>query len=181
MKHTAVWNRLPDNGMEYCRLELEPSIEITGKVIRVYEGEKYFVEYIVNCDQAGNTEEVHLYYRNESMSNRMTIARDGNGSWTWNRQVIEGVSEAKDIDIGITPSTNVLPIRRLQLAVGESSELTTAWVRFPEFDIQPLRQEYTRLDSFTYRYRSIESGYTAILKVDENGLVEDYEDEWIRL
>ncbi|MCR8843867.1 putative glycolipid-binding domain-containing protein [Paenibacillus sp. SC116] len=181
MKHIAVWNQLLDNGMEYCSLELESSIEITGKVIRVHEGERYFVEYTVNCDQTGSTEEVHLYYRNESMSNTVIISRDGNGCWTRDGQVMEGVSDAKDIDIGITPSTNILPIRRLQLAVGESAEVITAWVRFPEFDVQPLKQEYTRINHATYRYRSIESGYTAILKVDERGIVEDYEDEWIRL
>jgi hypothetical protein len=67
--------------------------------------------------------------------------------------------------------------RRLKLAVGASHEATAAWVRFPELEVQPLSQRYTRIDSDTYRYESA-TGYSTILRVDEKGLVNLYSGGW---
>jgi hypothetical protein len=86
-----------------------------------------------------------------------------------------------DVDFSLTPSTNTLPIRRLHLAVGESRELTAAWVRFPELTVEPLAQRYTRLAERRYRYESIVSGFTAELEVDDLGLVVTYEGIWQRV
>jgi hypothetical protein len=35
-----------------------------------------------------------------------------------------------DIDLGFSPSTNLLPIRRLTLAVGEAATVRAAWLPF---------------------------------------------------
>ncbi len=85
-----------------------------------------------------------------------------------------------DVDLGITPSTNTLPIRRLNLQVGESADVTAAWVRFPELTVEPLAQRYTRLDERRYRYEST-TGFSAELEVDELGLVVRYGDIWERV
>ena len=37
-----------------------------------------------------------------------------------------------DVDLGITPVTNTLPIRRLHLAIGETRAVTAAWLQFPD-------------------------------------------------
>src|SRR5712664_99467 len=37
-----------------------------------------------------------------------------------------------DIDLAVTPATNTLPIRRLNLEVGQSQEVTAAWLKFPD-------------------------------------------------
>ena len=91
------------------------------------------------------------------------------------------LAECIDADLGISPSTNTLPIRRLNLAVGESRELTAAWVRFPELTVEPLAQRYTRLAERRYRYESTVSGFTAELEVDDLGLVISYENIWQRV
>jgi len=91
------------------------------------------------------------------------------------------LADCVDVDLGISPSTNTLPIRRLNLAVGESRELTAAWVRFPELTVEPLAQRYTRLAERRYRYESIVSGFTAELEVDDLGLVINYEGIWRRV
>ena len=59
-----------------------------------------------------------------------------------------------DIDLGCSPSTNTLPIRRLRLAVGASSTIQAAWVLFPQLEVVKAAQTYTRLDEYTYRYAS---------------------------
>jgi len=83
-----------------------------------------------------------------------------------------------DIDLNFSPSTNTLPIRRLGLEIGERKEVIAAWLRFPSFTLEPLEQAYTRLTENTYRYENSASGFTAELRVNEEGLVLDYGDIW---
>ena len=82
-----------------------------------------------------------------------------------------------DVDLGCSPSTNTLPIRRLRLGVGASQKIQAAWLRFPDFTIVKAAQTYTRLDEFTYRYAS--GTFEAELTVDDDGLVAAYAD-WRR-
>jgi hypothetical protein len=88
------------------------------------------------------------------------------------------VAGCLDVDLAFTPATNLLPLRRLGLAVGEGRDATAAWVRFPELDIQPLPQRYTRLAERLVRYESRGGAFTADLEVDELGLVMRYPPLW---
>jgi hypothetical protein len=60
-------------------------------------------------------------------------------------------------------------------------EVTAAWVRFPDLAVEPLEQEYTRLDERRWRYQSRGGAFSAVLEVDEHGLVIDYGDLWERV
>ena len=70
------------------------------------------------------------------------------------------------------------PIRRLDLAVGDKAEVKAAWLRFPSFQLEPLAQQYHRLDETTYRYESAGGAFVADLKVNRSGFVLDYPDIW---
>jgi uncharacterized protein len=94
---------------------------------------------------------------------------------------IPAVAGCLDVDLAFTPATNILPLRRLGLAVGESRELTAAWVRFPDLSVEPLAQRYTRLDERRMRYESRGGSFTADLEVDELGLVVSYPPLWERV
>ena len=56
--------------------------------------------------------------------------------------------------------------------------IAVAWVALPELTIRPAPQEYTLLerqpDGARWRFRSLDSGFTAELPVDATGLVRDY-------
>jgi hypothetical protein len=91
------------------------------------------------------------------------------------------VAGCLDVDLAFTPATNILPLRRLELAVGESREVTAAWVRFPDLSVEPLAQRYTRLDERRVRYESRGGAFTAELEVDELGLVVRYPPLWERV
>jgi len=94
---------------------------------------------------------------------------------------IPSVAGCLDVDLAFTPATNFLPLRRLGLAVGESREMTAAWVRFPDLSVEPLAQRYTRLDEHRVRYESRGGAFTAELEVDELGLVVRYPPLWERV
>ena len=85
-----------------------------------------------------------------------------------------------DVDLALTPATNTLPIRRLNLQVGSSESVVAAWVKFPDLTVQPLSQRYTRMTKDTYRYES-NTGFSAEIVVDDLGLVASYPGGWERI
>lgn len=167
--------------MEYCSHFFGTATRIEGKVICAEPDDRSFVDYTVNCDPDGCTREATIRYEEAHQTRTLRLQRDNRDHWTVNGEPRADLSGLKDIDIGVTPSTNVLPIRRMQLAVGESAEVTAVWICFPHLTVQPLKQSYERLEDNAYLYRSIVSGYTARLEADENGMILAYEDQWASL
>jgi len=74
-----------------------------------------------------------------------------------------------------------LPINRLKLAIGQQEEIAVGWIRFPTLEVVHARQSYERRSDRTYRYRSLASGFTADIDVDEIGLTVRYEGIWERI
>ncbi len=58
------------------------------------------------------------------------LSRDKDLAWTANDVVQPALQGCTDIDMGFSPSTNLLPIRRLNLVIGASAPDRAAWVRF---------------------------------------------------
>ena len=81
-----------------------------------------------------------------------------------------------DVDLGWTPATNTVPIRRLGLEVGETASITAAWVRFPELDVVASEQRYTRLGNDRWQYRSGDYDYELVTD-ETTGLVLSYGDD----
>ncbi|WP_309128150.1 putative glycolipid-binding domain-containing protein [Microbacterium sp.] len=86
----------------------------------------------------------------------------------------DDLREAHEVDISASPLSNTLPIRRLRLAVGESADITTAYIRVPGLDVMADPQRYTRLSANEYLYESRDSDFRRTLTVDDEGLVIDY-------
>ncbi|HET9775842.1 MAG TPA: putative glycolipid-binding domain-containing protein, partial [Gemmatimonadaceae bacterium] len=84
----------------------------------------------------------------------------------------------EDIDLGFSPATNLLPIRRLALKVGDTAKVRAAWLRYPEITLEVLEQTYTRTAEDVYRYESGGGKFRRDLKVDERGMVLEYPDLW---
>ena len=81
----------------------------------------------------------------------LTLSVETHGVWRTSGQELPGLGGCTDIDLAITPATNTLPIRRLDLDIGSSELVVAAWVKFPELIVQPLSQRYTRLARDRYR------------------------------
>jgi hypothetical protein len=82
------------------------------------------------------------------------------------------------VDLNFSPSTNLLPIRRLELAVGEEGPAAAAWLRFPSLRLERLDQTYRRLGERAYRYESADGAFRRDIEVDEAGLVTRYPGLW---
>jgi hypothetical protein len=106
------------------------------------------------------------------------LSVDAEGRWQLNGADQPAVVGCTDIDFEFSPSTNLLPIRRLNLEVGEEAKVRAAWLRFPGFTLELLEQLYRRIDDDTYRYESAGAGgkFATQLKVNRAGFVTHYPD-----
>lgn len=87
----------------------------------------------------------------------------------------ERLTDALDVDLGGSPLTNTLPIRRLGLLsapAGTAHTVVAAWVLVPSLRVLPAQQTYTALGGGRIRYSS--SSFTADLTVNAGGYVTAY-------
>jgi uncharacterized protein len=85
------------------------------------------------------------------------------------------LTAALDVDLGYSPLTNTLPIRRLGLrtaAAGTQQTVAVAWVLVPSLVVVPAKQTYAVVSPGTIRYSS--GDFSADLTVDGDGFVTHY-------
>lgn len=105
---------------------------------------------------------------------RVVLQREGH--WFLDGKPLPRVDGCVDIDLAFTPATNLLPIRRLKLKVGQFANVAAAWLPSPRANLRPLDQTYVRTDQSQYEYRS--GDFEATLTVDRRGFVEQYGGLW---
>ena len=170
----VVWRRSDEvEADEHCTLSLrESGLSLVGTVVGAEGGLPVRIEYRVLADRAGMTTAAHVRDLRGFGTRTIALERDAKGRWTVDGSVVRELKGCTDIDLGCSPSTNTLPIRRLRLAIGASHTIQAAWVRFPELVVVKAAQTYSRLDEFTYRYAS--GTFAAELTIDDDGLVTAY-------
>jgi hypothetical protein len=163
---------------EHCTLtQRDTGLSLVGTVLGAEDGAPVRIEYRVLTDGAGMTTAAHVRDLRGFEQRTLTLERDAKGNWTVDGAKVRALKGATDVDLGCSPSTNTLPIRRLRIGVGASKTIKAAWVRFPELTVVKADQTYTRVDEFTYRYAS--GDFEAELTVDDEDLVAAYAD-WAR-
>jgi len=173
-ERSILWRRLDRPGHDACRLfRQDSSWRLAGTAVFAHEGLPCRLEYEVSCNSAWETREARVsgWIGARPIDSRLSV--DSARNWR-----LDGIESAPtrgcvDLDLNFSPSTNLLPVRRLRLAVGAEGRVRAAWLRFPSFSLEPLDQLYRRLDDATYRYESA-TGFTADLSVDEVGFVTRY-------
>lgn len=180
---SAMWRRLDVHGLEHFRFRVEsagPRLAGTVLLADAAAGPMR-LDYDIACDGAWATRSAGVTLVRGTATRRLSLSADGRGRWRVDGEGAEALAGCVDVDVSLTPSTNMLPIRRLDLPVGESREVTAAWVRLPELVVEPLVQRYTRLDERRYRYESRGGLFVADLEVDEAGIVVSYPPFWERV
>jgi len=170
----VAWRRSDEvDADEHCTLTLrDGALSLIGTVLGAEGGLPIRVEYRVLTDRAGMTTAVHVRDLRGFDTRTIGLERNAKGSWTVDGVAAKALRGCTDVDLGCSPSTNTLPIRRLGLAIGKSQTIQAAWVRFPELAVVKAAQTYSRLDEFTYHYTS--GTFDADLTVDDDGLVAEY-------
>ncbi len=176
---SILWRSFVFPGREACRLFSRDSRwHLEGTAVFSHEQHPCRLDYQVLCDANWRTLAARVAGWLGNVTIDIQIRADANGHWWLNEMEQPDVAGCIDIDLNFSPSTNLLPIRRLGLAIGEAAEVKAAWLRFPGFQLEPLPQQYRRLDETTYRYESAGGQFVAELKVDPSGFVVDYPGLW---
>jgi hypothetical protein len=176
-----VWKRIDVPGREEARVERTSVGWILSGELNVEEaGQSVQLHYAVECDREWRTRSAVVEGVAGDRPIRIALDADGMGHWTRGGRPQPEFERTLDIDLGFTPATNTLPIRRLALRVGEQASVRSAWLRFPELRLEPLEQVYLREGDRVFRYRAQVDGepFTARLDVDEFGRVLKYEGLW---
>ncbi len=178
---TTLWRRLDLPGHEACRLTSLPTgWHLSGAAVLAYEHQPCRLDYAIACGPHWHTLSVTVEGWVGEREVSVDILREPSGAWWMNGRDCPQVAGCIDIDLNFSPSTNLLPIRRLNLEVGQSAHVRAAWLRFPSFALEPLEQSYTRLENNLYQYESAGGRFVAPVTVDEDGLVTQYGEIWVR-
>lgn len=169
----VLWHSPQLQSSERCTLADHPEgHSLTGVVVVPINGQPAVLRYQVAVDPQWRTQHVEIVITDDGGERRIAMNTDGSGHWLVNGLTAADLDSCTDVDLGWTPATNTLPMRRLNLKVGEAASITAAWVRFPELVIEPNVQTYDRLGERRWRYSS--GTFAADLEVDPECLVLRY-------
>lgn len=176
---TILWRRLDQPGHESAQLVRHGSAwHVVGTAIFAYELQPCRLDYLVVCDAEWHTLSGRVGGWVGERAIEVDIAVDSARRWRLNGTGVPNVAGCIDLDLNFSPSTNLLPLRRLNPAIGQEAEVRAAWLRFPEFTLEPLLQLYHRLDATTYQYESAGGSFVTELQVNTEGFVTRYPDFW---
>lgn len=174
-----LWRRLDALGNESALLlKSDRGWTLSGFAVFRHDHENCGLGYAITCDDGWRTQSAKVFGHIGTVQCDYDV-HNNDGEWSVNGKEHPQAEGCTDIDIGFTPSTNLLPIRRLSLRVGESARIKIAWLRFPTMLLAASEQAYTRETDTRYRYESLESNFGCDLEVNSDGFVTNYPGFWI--
>jgi hypothetical protein len=184
MQRDIVWEWVQRPGLEHLRLMIgDDVIAAEGVIVGTLDDKLFWLRHQILCDGKWRFREAKLALEAAGARRELTLMRDEAG-WRADGEARADLALCDEIDLMGSPYTNTLPIRRLELAANEARRIRVAYIRLPDLVVEPVEQEYTRLDASEpprrFRYRGITSDFTADLTVDADGIVTDYPPVWRR-
>ncbi len=182
------WIPWEEPGCEHLSLRPgEAGTKALGMILRMRDGRHLRCRYELETDEAWHVRRLSFAVNagEESAPRRLLLESDGAGHWQVEGAAAPELDGCLDVDIQVTPFTNTLPIRRMDLAEGESAEIRVVYLPVPELTPRPAEQRYTCLQALgpqggLYRYEGLFRNFTAELAVDADGLVRDYPETFRR-
>jgi uncharacterized protein len=179
VRETILWRGIFWPGHEHCAVYDEDSrLFVEGVAVFKHEAEPCRLEYVIECDDTWTTQSARVSGYVGKKPIGIEIKADADRNWFFNGSEQPDVKGCTDVDLNFSPSTNLLPIRRLSLKPGQQAMVSAAWLRFPSFKLERLDQVYRRMGQATYRYESNDGAFVSELKVNAFGLVINYPELW---
>lgn len=174
-----LWHRLDRPGHEAARLFFQNSRwHLTGTAVFAHDRQPCRLDYLVVCDSKWQTLSGKVMGWIGSETIDIEVLVDAARRWRLNGVEHPEVAGCTDLDLNFSPSTNLLPVRRLNLFVGQEGRVRAAWLRFPSLALEPLEQLYRRIDDTTYGYESAGGKFVTELQVNATGFVTHYPNFW---
>lgn len=170
----ARWEDWSGKSIEHLVLrERLDRIMAEGVVLTTLESQPFAILYRIECDARWRVKSTHA--RVIGADAAIDLTSDGEGHWRdATGLALPHLDGAIDVDLSITPFTNTLPIRRLDLTEGQHADIRVVYMRFPDLNLTIDPQRYTCLKKGQYRYESLDSEFTRDIDLDEDRLVVTY-------
>lgn len=177
MKPTAAyfWRKLDHPGYDSCRLfRLINGWRLSGSAVFWDNGQPCHLQYEVVADAVWRTRRASVqgFVGNKAVDLNIRTAKKG--SWRVNGKLKNNVAGCIDVDLGFTPATNLIVLRRLSLKMGQRAEAPAAYLEFPKMRFIRLPQTYVRIGRTEYKYTAPTVGYSGTLHVTPSGVVSLY-------
>ena len=173
----VLWYSAVFSSSEYATLrEGDGEVRLTGLTVLPLDGTPCKIDYEVVADEGWRTTAATIVVTTPARETRIALTQKEPGRWALDGAPAPWLADCTDVDLGWTPATNTLPIRRAAVPTGGSVTIAAAWVRYPELEVVASRQRYTRLALDRWRYES--GTYDFELATDAaSGLVLAYGDD----
>ena len=173
------WQRLDVAGTDRCTLaRLETGWRIDG--LARYEDPRGLaqLEYAVAADAEWRTLSGVIRGTVGTEAVALDIRRSDDDRWSVNGRLMPELDGLVDLDLGFTPATNLFPLRRLALRIGESADAAAAWLDEEGWQLRRLLQRYERCGEDAWWYESPDGRYEGLLRVNADGFVTEYPGLW---
>jgi uncharacterized protein len=174
-KITALWRRLDTPGHDACWfVPSNNGWTLRGSAVFLESGQVCQLRYEVLADPAFQTQEAAVAGWIGETAVDLHVCAIGNRAWTVNGAEQPQLAGCVDLDLGFTPATNFLPVRRLALRVGEEAQAPAAYLAFPQLKFEVLPQRYKRISDTEYEYQAPSAGYIGMLEFSAHGVIVSY-------
>lgn len=168
-----IWHSAELGSSEHFTAEIvQGRPRFRGTVVTPLAGRPSHLTYEVVVNAGWATRSAAIFVARGVERERIELVVDDAGHWMCNSKALPRLDGCIDVDLGWTPATNTLPIRRLAVEVGDETTIDVAWLRFPELTLERATQTYRRLGALSWEFRS--DGFHAVLDVDPRGFVVRY-------
>ena len=169
------WRRLDQPGHDCCRLfELSAGWMLRGMAVFREPGQPCNFAYEVLVDSTWKTRSARITGFRGKKEIDTQVRRAADGQWHVGTEIQRAVASCVDIDLGFTPATDMLAVRRLRLGIGEQAETPAAWLALPSMRLRVLPQTYLRSTKIGYDYKAPTVGYKGRLQISSLGAVGRY-------
>lgn len=180
MKANIIWTGREYYSLENCLVNYsESGAEILSTIIGHYQQVIYKVDYRITTNSNWETLALEINSRHGDTLQVLRFDKDGKG-WLRNGETVSMFDGCIDVDIPLTPFTNTLPIRRLKLKENDKREIKVIYCDLLNEEIKPVTQSYRCISPTRYHYQNVPNDFEAEIEVDENGLVKDYPQLFVR-
>jgi hypothetical protein len=190
-RRAVAWVKDEPFGVEFAEITLsDKHLTATGVAIGTAPP-PYRLDYELETERGFVTARLRVTSRGDGWRRALELRRDDNTGWSIDAEE-EGdvdlppaggdtarIADALDCDLGLSPLTNTMPIRRHGLTKsGGPVEFTMAWVAVPALAVQADRQRYRHVgsaaDHHVVRYEAVDGSFAADIAVDADAVVIDY-------
>ena len=117
---SILWRRVDRPGHESARVRsVDAGWQLEGSAVFVENSQPVRLDYRVICDRNWNSRAATVVGWLGDATVDIDVRVSDDGQWSVNGELQPGVTRCLDLDLNFSPSTNLLPVRRLDLAVGE--------------------------------------------------------------